>query len=99
MLLGANQYGTGIDIWSMGCIFAELMLRTPYLAAETDLGQLKVILKALGTPTEENWPVFFLIFLKFRGLKLYQIIMNYQRIQKLLLNLYSRLQRLMLWIF
>jgi cyclin-dependent kinase 7 len=46
-------------MWSMGCIFAELMLRTPYLAAETDLGQLKVILKALGTPTEEDWPVLY----------------------------------------
>lgn len=57
LLLGSNIYGTGIDIWSMGCIFAELMLRTPYLAAETDLGQLKVIFKALGTPTEEDWPV------------------------------------------
>jgi cyclin-dependent kinase 7 len=43
----------------MGCIFAELMLRTPYLAAETDLGQLKVILKALGTPTEQDWPVLY----------------------------------------
>lgn len=64
MLLGATIYGSGIDIWSMGCIFAELMLRTPYFAAETDLGQLKVILKALGTPTEDDWPVCFINLLK-----------------------------------
>ena len=56
LLLGANQYGTGIDMWSVGCIFAELMLRTPFVAGETDIGQLKVIFSALGTPTEEEWP-------------------------------------------
>jgi cyclin-dependent kinase 7 len=65
LLLGASQYSTGIDIWSIGCIFAELMLRTPYLAGETDLGQLQVTFRALGTPTEEDWPVcFFNNFLK-----------------------------------
>ena len=32
------------------------MLRTPYLAAETDIGQLNIILRALGTPTEDDWP-------------------------------------------
>ena len=59
LLLGATQYGTGIDIWAMGCIFAELMLRTPYLAGESDIAQFTTILRALGTPTEEDWPVFF----------------------------------------
>jgi cyclin-dependent kinase 7 len=43
-------------MWSVGCIFAELMLRTPFLAGETDIGQLKVIFSALGTPNEEEWP-------------------------------------------
>ena len=56
LLLGGNQYGTGVDIWSVGCIFAELMLRTPYLAGESDISQLQTIFKALGTPTEEDWP-------------------------------------------
>lgn len=44
-------------MWAMGCIFAELMLRTPYMAGETDLDQLKTIFRALGTPTEQDWPV------------------------------------------
>jgi cyclin-dependent kinase 7 len=57
LLLGGQHYGYGIDIWALGCIFAELMLRTPYLAAETDIGQLKTIFRALGTPTDEDWPV------------------------------------------
>ncbi|GAO46394.1 hypothetical protein G7K_0625-t1 [Saitoella complicata NRRL Y-17804] len=56
LLMGARWYGTGIDIWSVGCIFAELMLRVPYMASETDLGQLDVIFRALGTPTEDEWP-------------------------------------------
>lgn len=57
LLLGAPAYGYGVDIWAVGCIFAELMLRTPYLAGESDMAQLQIIFKALGTPTEEEWPV------------------------------------------
>ncbi|KAJ3085482.1 TFIIH complex serine/threonine-protein kinase subunit kin28 [Quaeritorhiza haematococci] len=56
LLLGAQIYGYGVDIWAIGCIFAELMLRTPYLAGDTDIGQLQTTFRALGTPTEEDWP-------------------------------------------
>ncbi|KAI8925178.1 kinase-like domain-containing protein [Entophlyctis helioformis] len=56
LLLGSKQYGPSVDMWSVGCIFAELMLRTPYFAAETDIGQLQTIFRALGTPTEDDWP-------------------------------------------
>ena len=55
LLLGAKNYEPAVDIWSCGCIFAELMLRTPYFAAETDIGQLNVIMRARGTPTEKEW--------------------------------------------
>jgi hypothetical protein len=44
-------------MWSVGCIFAELMLRTPYLPGESDMDQVKTIFRALGTPTEDDWPV------------------------------------------
>ena len=44
-------------MWSVGCIFAELMLRVPYLPGESDMDQLKTTFRALGTPTEEEWPV------------------------------------------
>ena len=37
--------------------FPELMLRTPYFAGDTDIDQLAKIFAALGTPTEEKWPV------------------------------------------
>jgi cyclin-dependent kinase 7 len=56
LLLGAKYYTESVDIWACGCIFAELMLRTPYFASETDIGQLKTIIKARGTPTENDWP-------------------------------------------
>ncbi|XP_055698079.1 cyclin-dependent kinase 7 [Phlebotomus papatasi] len=56
LLFGARQYGTGVDIWAVGCILAELLLRVPFLPGDSDLDQLTKIFQALGTPTEENWP-------------------------------------------
>ena len=57
LLFGARYYSTAVDIWSVGCILAELMLRIPYLPGESDMDQLKTIFRALGTPTEDEWPV------------------------------------------
>ena len=56
LLFGARNYGTGVDVWAVGCILAELLLRIPFVAGDTDLDQLAKIFQALGTPTEENWP-------------------------------------------
>ncbi|KAG0264746.1 TFIIH complex serine/threonine-protein kinase subunit kin28 [Mortierella polycephala] len=56
LLFGAKDYGYGIDIWAIGCIFAELLLRNPYLPGDSDMQQLDTIFKALGTPTEADWP-------------------------------------------
>lgn len=56
LLYGSQQYSTGVDIWSMGCIFAEIMLRMPYLPGDSDVDQLAKIFQARGTPTDENWP-------------------------------------------
>ena len=58
LLFGARYYSTAVDIWSVGCILAELMLRIPYLPGESDMDQLKTIFRALGTPTEDEWPVW-----------------------------------------
>ena len=57
LLFGAKEYTYAVDIWAVGCIFAELMLRTPYVAGDSDLDQLTKIFHALGTPTETDWPV------------------------------------------
>lgn len=40
LLYGARLYGTGIDMWAVGCILAELLLRVPFLPGESDLDQL-----------------------------------------------------------
>lgn len=56
LLYGARIYGFNVDMWSIGCIFAELFLRVPFFAGENDLNQLDVIFRALGTPTEHEWP-------------------------------------------
>jgi hypothetical protein len=39
----------------MGCVFAELVLRRPWLPAETDIQQLGLIFSVLGTPREDTW--------------------------------------------
>ena len=57
LLLGAKYYGGNVDVWSVGCIFAELMLRTPFLSCEGgELAQLDTIYRALGTPSSTDWP-------------------------------------------
>lgn len=50
LLYGARAYGTAVDMWSIGCIFAELLLRTPYMPGDSDLDQLAKIFAARGTP-------------------------------------------------
>ena len=56
LLLGSKAYGPGVDIWAVGCIFAELMLRKPFFPGSSDIDQLGRIYAGLGTPTEESWP-------------------------------------------
>uniref|UniRef100_A0A8B9HND7 Cyclin-dependent kinase 7 n=1 Tax=Astyanax mexicanus TaxID=7994 RepID=A0A8B9HND7_ASTMX len=56
LLFGARMYGVGVDMWAVGCILAELLLRVPFLAGDSDLDQLTKIFEALGTPTEDIWP-------------------------------------------
>ncbi|KAF3121183.1 TFIIH complex serine/threonine-protein kinase subunit kin28 [Orbilia oligospora] len=56
LFYGAKFYSSSVDIFSLGLVFCELMLRVPFLAGNTDLHQLELICQWLGTPTEENWP-------------------------------------------
>lgn len=55
LLFGARHYSGAVDVWSMGVVFAELILRTPFLPGNTDVHQLDLICQAIGTPTEANW--------------------------------------------
>ena len=56
LLFGARFYSGTVDVWSMGMVFAELILRAPFVPGNTDLHQLELICNAVGTPTEQNWP-------------------------------------------
>ncbi|XDG02045.1 hypothetical protein ABKA04_001660 [Annulohypoxylon sp. FPYF3050] len=56
LLFGAKHYSGAVDIWSVGLVFAELIIRIPYIAGNTELQQISLICQAIGTPTEENWP-------------------------------------------
>lgn len=56
LLYGAREYGAAVDMWAVGCIFAEMLLRGPFLAGNNEVDQLGKIFHALGTPTEEQWP-------------------------------------------
>lgn len=56
LLFGARSYGTGADIWSIGCVFAELLARKPFFTGNNELSQLSHIFAALGTPRSEDWP-------------------------------------------
>ncbi|KAK9136983.1 hypothetical protein Sjap_007577 [Stephania japonica] len=55
LLLGATCYGVGIDLWSVGCILAELLAGKPIMPGRTELEQLHKIFKLCGSPTEEYW--------------------------------------------
>ncbi|KAJ5073529.1 cyclin-dependent-like kinase 5 [Anaeramoeba ignava] len=56
VLLGNLRYGPAIDIWSAGCIFAEMYLKQPLFRGSNPKNQLKKIFKKLGTPTKDTWP-------------------------------------------
>ncbi|CAK9231138.1 unnamed protein product [Sphagnum troendelagicum] len=56
VLLGASHYSTPVDIWSVGCIFAELSRKSALFPGDSELQQLLHIFRLLGTPTEEVWP-------------------------------------------
>jgi len=54
LIFGASDYTTAIDIWSSGCVMAELLLTQPIFAGESGIDQLVEIIKVLGTPTRQQ---------------------------------------------
>lgn len=56
VLMGSRKYSTPVDIWSVGCIFAEMVNGHPLFPGQTEADQLQKIFKVLGTPKEADWP-------------------------------------------
>ncbi|KAJ9365486.1 kinase-like domain-containing protein [Paecilomyces variotii] len=58
LLLGADKYGPEIDMWSIGCIFGELLTTEPLLQGKNEVEQLSKIFALTGPPTQQTWPGF-----------------------------------------
>ncbi|KAJ0794812.1 putative protein-serine/threonine kinase CMGC-CDK-CRK7-CDK9 family [Helianthus annuus] len=55
LLLGATNYGVGVDMSSVGCILAELLAGKPIMAGRIEVEQLHKIFNLCGSPSEEYW--------------------------------------------
>jgi cell division cycle 2-like len=56
ILLGEKTYSTAVDMWSVGCIFGELLLKEPIFQAKNEMELISMIFKLLGAPTPALWP-------------------------------------------
>eukprot|EP00186_Timspurckia_oligopyrenoides_P004545 CAMPEP_0182445082 /NCGR_PEP_ID=MMETSP1172-20130603/3330_1 /TAXON_ID=708627 /ORGANISM="Timspurckia oligopyrenoides, Strain CCMP3278" /LENGTH=314 /DNA_ID=CAMNT_0024640785 /DNA_START=257 /DNA_END=1201 /DNA_ORIENTATION=+ len=56
ILLGTKCYSTAVDIWSVGCIFAEMVNGRSIFCGESEIEQLLAIFKIIGTPNQDTWP-------------------------------------------
>lgn len=54
LIFGNTEYDCSIDLWSVGCVIAELMLTMPIFPGESGSDQIVEIIKILGTPTKEQ---------------------------------------------
>uniref|UniRef100_A0A8C4WTZ9 cyclin-dependent kinase n=1 Tax=Eptatretus burgeri TaxID=7764 RepID=A0A8C4WTZ9_EPTBU len=56
ILLGCKYYSTAVDVWSIGCIFSEMLNRRALFPGDSEIDQLFRIFRTLGTPDERIWP-------------------------------------------
>ncbi|GBM45561.1 Cyclin-dependent kinase 2 [Araneus ventricosus] len=56
ILLGVKEYSTSVDIWSLGCIFAEMLTKRPLFPGDSEIDQLFRVFRTMGTPDEDTWP-------------------------------------------
>ncbi|CAH2079870.1 unnamed protein product [Thlaspi arvense] len=55
LLMGSTSYGVSIDLWSVGCVFAEVLMGKPILKGRTEIEQLHKIYKLCGSPQDSFW--------------------------------------------
>ncbi|KAK9277718.1 hypothetical protein L1049_007265 [Liquidambar formosana] len=56
LLLGSTKYSTPVDVWSVGCIFAEMVTQKPLFCGRCDADVLFEIFRIIGVPDENTWP-------------------------------------------
>merc|ERR1712061_859680 len=54
LVLGATSYTTAVDLWSAGCVFAEMVIGQPLFTGADGIDQLVEIIKVIGTPTTQE---------------------------------------------
>ncbi|TVU15465.1 hypothetical protein EJB05_38986 [Eragrostis curvula] len=77
LLLGTKEYSTAIDMWSVGCIMAELLAKEPLFNGKNEFEQLDKIFRTLGTPNEKIWPGYS----KLPGVKVNFVKQPYNRLR------------------
>lgn len=83
VLLGSQRYSMAVDIWSIGCIFAEMAMKKPIFHGDSEIDQLFRIFRVLSTPTDQNWkgvselPDYKVTFPKWRDNKLNAQVSEY----------------------
>ncbi|CAD5333471.1 unnamed protein product [Arabidopsis thaliana] len=55
LLMGSTSYGVSVDLWSVGCVFAEILMGKPILKGRTEIEQLHKIYKLCGSPQDSFW--------------------------------------------
>ncbi|KAJ1956838.1 hypothetical protein GGI12_005200, partial [Dipsacomyces acuminosporus] len=58
LILGSLEYTEAIDLWSVGCIFGELLIHKPFLPGKTEQEQMRLIVDMIGAPNERIWPKY-----------------------------------------
>lgn len=59
ILLGQDLYALPVDLWSVGCIFAEMGCGQPLFAGDSEIDTIFKIFQKLGTPTESDWSTMY----------------------------------------
>ena len=97
ILMGAKEYSTSVDLWSVGAIMVEMAQKKPLFPGDSEIDQLFKIFKLHGTPNEDSWPGvsklrdFKNTFPKFRGGKLQE---NSKNLDSFGLDLVSKMMNI-----
>ena len=91
LLYGSTFYSIGLDIWSVGCIFAELITRVPIFPGKNEIDQLIKIFRILGTPNIIDWKNVILLpkYRKFNSSNKYDLKKIFKAANNNAINLFE----------